>query len=285
MHNHNLPEVNQHNYFSPETNMAYMSASQFKAFMKCEAAALAELRGELVRESTPALLVGSYIDAYFSNELAEFKQSHPEILMKTGGLKSDYRKAEEIIQRIERDRLFMAMLSGAKQVIRTGTIAGVPFKIKIDCLLSSADCDRIADAFPGMAAHLTYQDGAINDLKIMRDFAPVWQRGVGRVPFVEAWGYDYQLSIYRAIEGGRKPCFILGATKEDTPDIEIFEIPQLVMDVKMLDIEESAPRYADIKRGIREPDACGECAYCRQQKTLERSIDYRFYQLDGGDET
>ena len=40
-----LPIVTAENYFSPEIQMAYMGASQFKAFDRCEAAALAELLG------------------------------------------------------------------------------------------------------------------------------------------------------------------------------------------------------------------------------------------------
>ena len=38
--------LNQANYYSKEADMEYMSASQFKAFRKCEAAAVAELRAE-----------------------------------------------------------------------------------------------------------------------------------------------------------------------------------------------------------------------------------------------
>ena len=38
-----LPVVTAENYYSPEMNMAYMGSTQFKAFEKCEAAALAEL--------------------------------------------------------------------------------------------------------------------------------------------------------------------------------------------------------------------------------------------------
>lgn len=41
-----LPVVTAENYYSPEMNMAYMGSTQFKAFEKCEAAALAELKGE-----------------------------------------------------------------------------------------------------------------------------------------------------------------------------------------------------------------------------------------------
>ena len=39
-------KLTHENYYSPEANQAYMSVSQFKAFDRCEAAALAELRGE-----------------------------------------------------------------------------------------------------------------------------------------------------------------------------------------------------------------------------------------------
>ena len=53
------------NYFSQEAQMEYMSASQFKAFDKCEAAALAEIKGEYIREKTTALMVGSYVVLIF----------------------------------------------------------------------------------------------------------------------------------------------------------------------------------------------------------------------------
>ena len=45
-----LPKITEENYFSPEINMAYMSTSQFKAFMDCEARALAEAKGEAAEE-------------------------------------------------------------------------------------------------------------------------------------------------------------------------------------------------------------------------------------------
>ena len=57
-------KLTNENYFSPENNLTYMSASQFKSFRHCESAALAELRGEYKREVTDALLIGSYVDAH-----------------------------------------------------------------------------------------------------------------------------------------------------------------------------------------------------------------------------
>ena len=61
--------LTNNNYFSKKANMEYMSVSQFKAFDKCEAAALAELKGEYVKPKTVSMLVGSYVDAYFEGSL------------------------------------------------------------------------------------------------------------------------------------------------------------------------------------------------------------------------
>ena len=61
------------NYFSQRANREYYSVSQWKSFKKCSNMAMAEIRGKYVREETTALLVGSYVDAYFDNELEKFK--------------------------------------------------------------------------------------------------------------------------------------------------------------------------------------------------------------------
>ena len=147
-----LPMVTAENYFSPEMNMAYMGSTQFKAFDRCEAAALAELRGEYVPAASTALLVGGYIDAYFSGELPVFQAQHPEIFKRDGGLKAEYVHAQDVIARMEADELYMLLMSGKKQVILTGEIAGVPFKVKIDSLLDAGTCRRIVERFPDTAA-------------------------------------------------------------------------------------------------------------------------------------
>lgn len=79
-----LPVVTPENYYSPEMNMAYMGSTQFKAFEKCEAAALAELRGEYTPPTSQAFLVGGYIDAWFSGELPLYQAQHPEIFKRDG---------------------------------------------------------------------------------------------------------------------------------------------------------------------------------------------------------
>ena len=135
------------NYYSAEANWQYMSASSFKSFKRCEAAAMAELRGELERKETPALLVGSYVDSYFSGELEQFKAEHPQIFKKDGELKAEFQQALTICKRLEADELSRMLLSGRHQVIKTGKIAGVWYKAKFDSLLTSAQVEAICKKF------------------------------------------------------------------------------------------------------------------------------------------
>lgn len=240
------------NYFSPENNKKYMGSSQFKAFDKCEASALAELNGEFEREKTASLLVGSYVDAHFENTLDIFKAKNPEIFMKSGDLKSEYKKAESIINRVERDEMFMNFMSGEKQVIKTGEIEGVPFKIKID----------------------SYHPGkAIIDLKVMKDLAPIYQEGKGKLNFIEAWGYDIQGAIYQAIEGNNLPFYIAVATKEKEPDIRIIQISQSNLDVALDYVKSKILRFQAIKEGFIEPERCEHCDYCKRTRVLTEVMD------------
>ena len=254
-------DLTNENYFSQEANKEYMSVSQFKAFEACEAAALAEIRGEWAREETAAILVGSYVDAYFEGSLERFRADHPEIFLKNGGLKSDYRKAEEIIDRIESDPEFMSMLNGRRQVVETAAIDGVPVKIKIDVLHN----DKIVD------------------LKIMRDFQPIWKDGQ-KMPWWAAWGYDLQGAVYqevhRMVTGERLPFFLAAATKEAPSDIGGVEIGQTFLDERLAYFRGMLPRYVAIKRGEVEPKRCGHCAFCRATKPFEIKNAADFFEAD-----
>lgn len=264
------------NYFSPEMQMAYMGSSQFKAFQKCEAAALTEIRGEYVRPSTTALLVGSYVDAHFEGTLPLFKAQHPELFKRDGGLKADYIQAQSIIDRMESDRLYSLLMSGKKQVIKTGIIAGVPFKIKIDSLLDADTCQQIVSEFPQAAAALGFCDGAIVDQKVMSDMQDVWSdEDHRRVSFVEAWGYDIQGAIYQAVEGNMLPFVLAVGTKEDSPDLAALFISDADLSAKLAEIEDAAPRYQAIKEGRIPPRRCEHCAYCRMTKHLSGIINYK----------
>ena len=235
------------NYFSHEHQIKYFGSSQFKSFAKCEAMAMAEITGKYEREKTSALLVGSYVDAHFEGTLDVFQAQNPTIYTKQGDLKAEYRRAKQIVQRLERDELFMKFMSGKKQVIKTGELFGYPWKIKMDSYLEGE---------------------AIVDLKVMRDFAPIWVEGQGKIPFIEAWGYDLQAAIYQAIEGNNLPVIIAGATKETVTDLALFEIPQYKIDIALKLIEARIDRFADVKAGLETPNRCEECDYCKLTKVL-----------------
>lgn len=248
-----MQNLTNENYYE---HNEYMSASQFKDFYKCEAYGLAKYKGEWVDESNNAFLIGGYIDAYFSNELELYRFNHPEMTNKDGSLKSTFKVCEQVIERIKQDEYFMKLISGQTQVIQTGLISGVPFKIKMDSVL----------------------DDTIVDLKIMKDTKDVWIDGYK--PFYEAYGYDIQKAIYQYIhaqnEGIKKTCKLAVATKETSPELAVYRFSQKTLDNALEIVKNLAPRYHDIKLGLIEPVGCGKCAYCRSKmklnETMEREI-------------
>ena len=238
------------NYFSKKANMEYMSVSQFKSFMKCPACAIAEIKGKYKREQTTALLVGSFIDSYFEGTLLKFIRQNPGIYTKQGSLRAEFQQAEEIIKRLERDKLFMEYMNGKKQVIMTGEICGVPFKIKTDVL----------------------HDDKIVDLKIVKDFEAIRDDEDGWLPWYEFWKYDLQGAAYQEIVrqnvGKKLPFYLNAATKEKVTDLDIIHIPQKMMDFQLERIQNDIVRFDAMKKGIIEADRCGKCEYCKQTKVL-----------------
>lgn len=271
-----LPAVTPENYYDPAIQMIYMGSTQFKAFQRCEAAALAELLGEWPGYTSTALLVSGYIDAYFSGELPLYVLSHPEMFKRDGSLKAEYLRAQDVINRMEEDELYSLLMSGEKQVIRTGLIAGVPFKIKIDSLLDASTCAEIARRFPHAAAALGMCDGAIVDQKAMASLAASWSAEDRRkIPFVEFYGYDTQGAIYQAIEGHMLPFILAVGTKEPSPDLAAAYVPDSDLESKLAEVEDLAPRYQAIKEGRIKPTRCECCDYCKATKKLTSILDYR----------
>ena len=253
--------INETNILTKETyitNHSFLSFTRFSKFMTCEAAAAVNYRVT----PTTAMLIGSYVDAHFSNELEDFKSKNPDIFTKTGTLKSDFLKANEIIKRIESDPVMMYYMSGEKQKIMTGTIFGVKFKAKMD----------------------SYKEGEfIADLKVMKDFQPVWTNH-GKENFIEAYLYHIELAIFQEIvyqnTGKKLPCYIVGVTKESPSDVGVFEIPQAQLDVAMNVIKDNIERISDILNGKVEPHRCETCDYCRSTKKA-RVLSYYFAGMNG----
>lgn len=269
-------KLTSENYFSPEAQLEYMGHSQFLSFYSCEAAALAEVEGRYIRPRTAAMLVGGYVDAYFSGELDQFQEENPEVYKRDGSLKSDFVQAEKIIARLEQDELYMLLMSGRKQVIMTGEIAGVPYKIKIDSLLDGKTCKKIAEKFPKTRKALGFCDGAIVDQKIMSSLEDVWSDAEwGKVSFVRSYGYDVQGAIYQAVEGHMLPFILAVGTKNDEADMAALYIPDQELSANLEVVSAMSPRYQAIKEHKIEPVGCGKCPYCRSTKKLDSIIDFR----------
>ena len=250
------------NYYSQEANKHYMSVSQFKDFagtfgkMRCEFYAMEKLKGKWTDQKTLPLMVGSYVDSYFEGTLDTFKEENPEIFTTEGALKAPYKKASEIILRIERDEYFMRFLSGEKQRIMTCNLFGCNWKIKMDSYI------------PGVA---------IVDLKVMASITkPHWVRDFGYMDFIRYWGYDIQGAVYQEVvyqnTGQRLPFYIAVATKEDEPDIRIIQVTQPYLDEALNTVESNMSRILDVKYGKAEPDRCDQCDCCRHFRVLTRPI-------------
>ena len=247
-------EINNSNYFSQDITAKYWSVSQFKTFNRCEARGLAESRGEYVREESDALLIGSYVDAYFSGEMDEFLERRREYMFskRGGGLLAKFKHADEIIDTVTRQPLMMEYLTdGDKQVVMTAELFGLPWKIKMD----------------------VYNGERIVDLKVVKDFANIYDRGYGWRSWIEFWGYDVQGAVYQKVvelvTGKKLPFFLAAVTKEKIPDVKVIEIPQHILDAALQMVEAKIERFDLIKTGQVEPIRCEECDYCKQTKILK----------------
>ena len=259
--------MTEDSYYSLEMNMKYVSVSQFKSFCgtpsrpACEAAALAEVRGEITHEPTTSMKVGSYVDAALTDDLEKYKAEHPEILVtrgdRKGELKSEFLQAEVMIERAKKDDKFMAFLDGEHQKILTGEINSVPFKIRIDAL-----------------PELEGKPVAIVDLKTVKSMHETFRvRDSGEfITWIENWNYDLQGACYQEIYyqnfGVKLPFYIAAISKDKDgfgdahPRIKVIQIPQQVMDARLIEVKNKIQNIQALKSGEIEPVACGKCDYC-----------------------
>lgn len=234
-------KLTESNYYSTEADLKYMSVSQFKSFLDCEARTMAKLKGEYKEENNTALLVGSYVDSAIENTLDKFKEENPQIFTQKGELKADFKKAEEIVRLIKENELFQKFLSGEKQVILTFELFGIWWKIKMDSFV---------------------RDICITDLKTARN-----TEGIVK------WRYDIQGAVYQKgveLNGlGTLPFYLAVATKEDIPDLNIFQIPQSTLDLALSEIADLIEHVIEVKTGKVEPTRCEKCDYCKKTRKVK----------------
>ena len=288
-------KLTKNNYYGTKSNKEYMSVSQFKDFLKCEAMAMAILNGEYQKPKSDALLLGSFVDEMLTgtkrSQVKFIADNYSELFQKTSKIYLAMNKIEdaksrtafvgdyftnifdsenkpyaaivqalETIDRIKKQPLMMEHLSGKQQTIMTGEIANVPFKIKMDSY---------------------HPDKMIVDLKYM---ASLRSPNLFE-PMVKYWGYDIQGAVYQEIvyqnTGKRLPFYLDIGTKEKPAHLAVAEIKQYDLDEALEKVIKNAPRYNAIKKGEIEPERCEEydCNYCTETAMITEPIDSNFLGL------
>lgn len=226
-------------YYGKEANQAFFSVSQYKDFCKCEAMAMAKIRGEFEQPTTKAMLIGTLVDRWFEGTLEQLRQESPNIFYcRNGALRADFRKADQIVKRVQRDERFMQYMSGEKQKILTFEMLGAVWKMKMDSFVSEI---------------------CVTDLKVVQNFKSL-----------AFWRYDIQGAAY--IEGVRialgqdLPFYLAAVTKEAVPNFDIFQVDRPTLDMALREIEGNMPRFIAVKAGLEEPHYCGVCDYCKSVK-------------------
>jgi hypothetical protein len=260
-----LLKLNDENYFSLEADQQYMSVSQYKNFLKCEAAAIAQIKGEYIRPKSDALLFGSYVHSWLDGTIETFKEQNPDLFSSKGPtkgqLKSTYQNANEMIKVLKDDPFCMMALQGEHEVIMTGELFGVPWKIKMDVY--------------------TPQMGRFADLKTVESIRKkYWHELYGYCSFVENYGYITQMAVYSEIERQFRngdswlENYIVAVSKENQPDKAVIVIDEDSLIGELETVESKMERIKSLKIGEIEPKRCERCEYCRKTKKITNVIHY-----------
>lgn len=275
------------NYYGTKANKEFMSVSQFKDFQRCEAMAMAKLKGEYEQPKSNALLLGSFVDEMLTgtkkSQIKFVIENLLEIFQKSSKIhkfcddelaelfkdywwnifNDDYKPYAEIVQalntieKIKKQPLMMQHFNSKHQIIMTGEISGVLFKIKMD--------NYKPDEF--------ISDGKyMSSLRSPNLFEPM----------VKYWGYDIQGAVYQEIvcqnTGKRLPFYLDIATKEKPAHLAVAKIDQYDLDEALEKVKAFAPRYQAIKNGDIEPVRCDEydCNYCTETKIITEPVDSNY---------
>lgn len=258
-------QLDKTNYHSTDANIHYMSVSQFKSAMECEARMVAELRGEHIRPQSTALLVGSYFHAAIEgNEVFNqfIEENHSWIFGSRGAKYKDFEKADDMIETVKNDPFCMFALTGEKEVIYTGELFGVQWKIKVD--------------------NINHERGFFSDLKSTQELRKrYWSEKYGTyVSFVQAYDYVLQMYVYREIifqnTGRYYDPYIVAVTKESPPDKAVLHFDASRFDFESDYIQTMLPSIIEAKQGLKAPHRCDKCEYCRNTKKLTGTFEIEY---------
>ena len=268
-------ELTDDNYYSRQADIYYMSCSQFQDFEKCEAAAIAKMRGLWTPEKeSDALFQGRYFHSAFESDEAfnKFCDENLERIFKTKldkksgelvitGKYAPFITIDECIETVKRDPLMKEILSwpGENEKPMIGYIGGVAWRMKMDKYCSSRR--TIIDYKTSQNIWELYYNTATRQ----------------RQSFIEEYSYMMRAAVYGEIERQNAkaknfPMFlILAVSKQSPPDKEVlFLNDDIRWKYELEEVAKKISRYQEIKRGSISPRRCGMCEYCRKTKMLKR---------------
>lgn len=165
------------------------------------------------------------------------------------GLLKDFQIAEQMIERLKQEEVFMNIYQGEKEMIVTGELFGTTWKGKIDCL--------------------NVEDEYFVDIKTTKDMHErKWNENYGsRETFIVNFGYVLQMAIYQELlfqQYGKSFMPIIAAVSKQTPsEARLITIDQDNMDYELVMLKEKIERIVRVKNGEEKPNHCGLCEYCR----------------------
>ena len=246
-----------------------MSFSLYKRFKRCEAETMAYLNGEIREQekTNKALLVGNYLHTYFESQIAHenfVKEHETELISKRGStkgnLKREYQQADEMIKALERQKLFNGVYKGQKEVILTGSLFGMKWKVRIDCLhvpQNEKDIPYFCDLKTSRDLH-----GRFFDTK-----TKTWHS------FINAFSYDLQMAIYQEIikQNYRMKFtpFIFGVSKQEIPEVRAIQLTSNELQNALEELKQDMPHIKRLIYQEEEPKNCGKCDYCKQHEQLK----------------
>jgi hypothetical protein len=181
------------------------------------------------------------------------------------GKYAPFLKADEMIDVCKKDPLIrkLADLPGDNEVIMTGELFGMPWKIRLDRYSPSNRI--IVDWKTTVNINKTEYNPATGE----------------RESFVESLGYMMRAAVYTEIEKQYANAktdadfVIVAVSKEDPPDKAALLLNHRQRyDWELEQIESRIGNIRRIRNGELAPRRCGCCAYCRQTKVLKKIMPY-----------
>ena len=295
-----LDLTNDEVYYGNEANWQYMSVSQYKKFIGCEARAIAELNEEWEPTSNPlALLVGNYVHSYFESKEAhlDFIHDNQESIYK----KATKKQFTDYLDHFEVEYKKSSTVGDLETQVKEHAAhwnTEVPHgDIYSDFVIAEQMIKRIEkDEFfqflwqgeketvvtgelygvewKGKIDLLNVEKGYFVDLKTSRGFDNrYWDKDRNRyVSFVEAFGYVIQMGIYEKLlemkYGKAFTGYIIAVSKETPSNIEAIQIEPAEKEFDLGLVQQRIGRVEQVKTGQEKPRMCGKCEYCREHKQL-----------------